>query len=269
MISGGSPMSKIKRLFWDIETSPNIGFFWRPGWKVKIDPDNIIHERAVICICWKWEGQKKVQHLRWRKGCDMEMICKFVEVLEEANEAVAHNGDKFDMTWYNGRHLIHGLDPIPKTKTVDTYKMAARNFNLNSYKLDYLAKILLGEGKIKTDYDMWKKIVLDNDEAAMKKMIAYCKKDVVLLERVWNRLRDFNEPASHAGVFEIGDQFYKWSCPHCASLSVVKSKTRVTSRGTIQHQFKCKHCLRYYIVSNSDYKRYQQHKLAEKVNRKR
>ena len=242
--------SRVRRLFWDIETSPNIGFFWRPGWKVSITPDNIIQERAIICICYKWEGNKKVHSLRWEHGDDAEMVARFVEVIEQADEMVAHNGDKFDMAWYNGRHLIHGFDPIPKTKTVDTYKMSARNFNLNSHKLDYLAKILLGEGKIKTDYDTWKKIVLDNDEKSMKKMIKYCKKDVVLLERIWGKLRDYEDASTHAAVMASGNVRDRWKCQHCGSDDVSKSKTRVTAKGMKQHQMKCFDCGRYYTIAN-------------------
>jgi hypothetical protein len=54
------PPTGFKRLFYDIETSPNIGLFWQSGYKLNIDHSNIIQERAIICICWKWEGQKEV-----------------------------------------------------------------------------------------------------------------------------------------------------------------------------------------------------------------
>ena len=43
-------MHNIKRLFFDIETSPNIGYFWRAGYKLNIGADNIIEERKIICI---------------------------------------------------------------------------------------------------------------------------------------------------------------------------------------------------------------------------
>ncbi|MHC4372288.1 MAG: ribonuclease H-like domain-containing protein [Planctomycetota bacterium] len=256
---------RVRRLYWDIETSPNIGFFWRPGWKVTIDPENIIQERAIICICYKWEGQKKVHSLKWDRqkpygGDDKKMIKDFAKVIAEADEMVAHNGDKFDMAWYNGRHLIHGLDPVPKAKTIDTYKMAARNFNLNSYKLDYLAKILLGEGKIHTNYDMWKKIVLNNDEASMKKMITYCKKDVVLLERVWQKLSAYEDPETHAAVMATGNVRDRWMCKHCGSDNVTKNKTRVTKAGMIQHGMQCKSCGRYYQIANLVYHWYLEHK---------
>ena len=258
----------IKRLFWDIETSPNVGFSWRIGSKVFLTHETIIHERQIMCICWKWEGEKKVYELRWTDNGillnDKAMVRAFERTLFRADEVVAHNGDSFDIRWYNGRHIIHGLDPIPASKTVDTYKMAARHLNLNCHKLDYLAKILFGERKIKTDYEWWREChpltqpSRKKRKVGLDKMVRYCKKDVVLLERVWNRLRDFDPPASHAGVFLRGDQFYKWSCPHCASLSVIKAKTRVTAKGTIQHQMKCKDCGRYYVASNADFRRYQE-----------
>jgi hypothetical protein len=41
-------MTTPKRLFFDIETSPNIGLFWSAGFKLNIAPENIIKERAII-----------------------------------------------------------------------------------------------------------------------------------------------------------------------------------------------------------------------------
>ena len=126
----------MKRLFWDIETSPNIGLFWSSGWKISIPPENIIKERAVICICYKWEHESIVRSLEWDKGDDFGMLEAFGDVIERSDEMVAHNGDDFDLRWFNGRRLIHGMSPIPTPKTVDTLKIARRRFYLNSNKLD-------------------------------------------------------------------------------------------------------------------------------------
>ena len=90
-------MSGIKRVCWDIETAPNIAFTWRTGYKINIGPHMIIQERAIICICWKYEGSKKVHSLTWDDGDDKEMLKKFVSVIEDADVLVAHTGDKFDM----------------------------------------------------------------------------------------------------------------------------------------------------------------------------
>jgi rubredoxin len=138
--------------------------------------------------------------------------------------------------------------------------MAARSFNLNSYKLDYLSKILLGEGKIQTDYDMWKRIVLENHEPSMKKMITYCKKDVVLLERVWEKLRAYEEPGTHAAVNATGNVKDRWMCPHCGTDHVKKSKTNVTKKGMKQHQMQCLDCGRYYSVADLVHRWYLEHK---------
>ena len=107
------PPDGFKRLFYDIETSPNIGFFWSSGYKVSIPPDNIIKERAIICICYKWEGQSKVHSLSWEEGCDKALLSHFMEVASLADELVAHNGDRFDEKWIRTRCLIHGISCPP------------------------------------------------------------------------------------------------------------------------------------------------------------
>jgi len=75
-------MIKKKRLFFDIETSFNIGIFWRAGYNQSIRPDDIIHERAIICVCWKWEGEDKVYSLTWDKNqSDKNLLEEFIKVL--------------------------------------------------------------------------------------------------------------------------------------------------------------------------------------------
>jgi hypothetical protein len=252
----------LKRLFWDVETAPNIMFSWRAGFKINLDHDNIIKERAIICICYKWEDSPEVHALSWDKGDDRQLIEDFAQIANRADELVAHNGDKFDIPWFNGRNLIHGLSPIPEYKTVDTCAIARRTFYLNSNKLDYLAKVLLGEGKIKTDFDLWKKICLHNDEDAMRKMVEYCRKDVALLQRVWERLAPYYKPKTHAGVMEGGD---RWTCPSCGAETVAKTKTRITPLGMKQHQMQCRGCGKYYTISDLVFRQYVVAKYGEAV----
>ena len=259
-------MQELKRLFWDVETSPNIVFSWRCGGKIYLNHQNIIQERAIICICFKWEGQKRVHALTWDNGNDKKMLKEFGKVMAEADEMVAHNGDWFDMRWFNGRRLIHGMKPLPKARTVDTLKIARKHFYLNSNRLDYLGKILLNEGKIETDLGLWKAITLNNSDNAMKKMVRYCKKDVELLERIWNRLRDYEAPKTHAGVLSTSNTRDRWTCPHCASDHVKKNKTRATARGSVQHQMQCLECGRYYQIADRVFTYYLEAKREE--NRK-
>jgi DNA polymerase elongation subunit (family B) len=112
--------TKRKRLYFDIETSPNIGFFWQSGYKLNIGYQNILKERAIICICYKWEGEKDVQAFTWdKKQSDKKMLQDFIKVVDTADELVGHNGDKFDLSWIRTRCLFHGIQMFPNYTTID------------------------------------------------------------------------------------------------------------------------------------------------------
>jgi hypothetical protein len=248
-------MSKVKRLIWDIETSPNIAFLWRCGYKLSVGDHNILKERAIICICYKWEGEKKVHSIEWKKGDDKKLLKEFLKVAKQADELVAHNGDRFDIKWFNARCLFHGLEPIGDWKTVDTLKIARKYFSFNSNRLDYLGKFLVGEPKGDDGgFNTWKEICLNNCPAAMRKMVKYCKQDVNLLEKVWKQLEPYHKPRTHAGAVS-GEP--KWTCPWTGSKDVFKSKTRWTAAGTVQHQMKSKESGGYYTISDQAYQAYR------------
>lgn len=232
--------TKRRRLFIDIETSPNIGLFWQAGYKQRIDYSNIIKERQIICICYKWEDEKEVYSLDWgKKQCDKKLLTDFIQIANQADELVAHNGDKFDLPWIRGRCVYHQIDMFPTYSSIDTLKISRNKFRFNSNRLDYIAKYLGIGGKIKTEFNLWKDIVLDHSEKALQDMIKYCKRDVVLLEKVYNRIKSHSEPKMHYGVIFGQD---RTSCRECGCDELVKIKTRTTATGLKKSIFKCKEC---------------------------
>ena len=233
-------MTKRKRLFFDIETSPNIGLFWEAGWKKNIDYSNIIQERAIICICWKWEDEKTVYEAHWNNDQnDKELLQKFINVANQADEMVGHNGDKFDLAWIRTRCLYHKIDMFPKYTTIDTLKVARQSFKFNSNKLNYIADYLGFGQKIKTEFGLWKDIVLKKDKVAMNKMIKYCKKDVVLLEQVFKALNNHILPKTHFGM-KFGSD--RGSCPECGSDELIINNKVVRASGIMKIQYRCKTC---------------------------
>lgn len=182
---------KRKRLFFDIETSANIVFSWRIGRDVMLQTHDIIQERAIICICWKWEGDATVHSLEWNKGCDKKLLKDFCKIIDGADEVVTQNGDAFDIKWVRGRAIKHGIQLSPKFNSIDTLKMARAGFKFNSNKLDYMGHYLGIGQKIKTEFNLWKDITLSNCPKAMGKMVKYCKRDVTLLEDVYNKLQPY------------------------------------------------------------------------------
>lgn len=236
--------TKRRRLFFDIETSPNIGLFWEAGYKKNIDYSNIIKERAIICICYKWEDSKDVGYLTWdSKQCDKKMLLKFIEIANSADEMVGHNGDRFDLAWIRTRCLFHRINVFPVYTTIDTLKLSRSKFKFNSNKLDYIAKYLgMGE-KIKTEFGLWKAIVLNKDKEAMAKMVKYCQQDVRLLEKVYKELSTHIFAKTHYGVI-FGED--RGSCPECGSDEIVRMCNRVSATGVKKIQFQCRTCHKYH-----------------------
>jgi uncharacterized protein YprB with RNaseH-like and TPR domain len=240
-------MGKIKRLFFDIETSPNIGLFWKAGYKLNIGHDNIIKERAIICICYKWAGEKEVHSLTWdAKQDDKSLLEKFIKIANEADELVGHNGDKYDLPWVRTRCLYHGLSLFPSYVTTDTLKYARSKFSFNSNKLDYIAQFLGLGAKIHTGFNLWKDIVLNKDKKAMDQMVEYCKGDVVLLEKIYNKLAPHFPEKIHTSED-------KADCPTCGSNKWAFTKRRMSALGTTRVQMQCKKCGRYHTVSEKTY----------------
>lgn len=237
---------KIRRLFFDIETSPNEVFSWRIGNRLSIPFQNIRKERQIITVAWKWEGSRTIHALDWGdEQCDRLLLKHFLPVIGSADEVVAHFGDGFDIPWIKTRALFWGFENFWNWKTVDTKAWASRYFNFNCNKLDYIAQYLGIGKKIETTYDLWVDVI-DRKPGSLAKMVKYNKHDVTLLEPVYNRLSLIGPLKTHAGVFEERE---KWTCPRCASSNVRRSKKYVTASGVTQRQMKCNDCSRHYNVS--------------------
>lgn len=251
----------MNRLFWDIETSPNIGFFWRPGHKVNLSHDNIIKERAIICICYKWQKENKVHTLVWDEGCDIKLCKDFMAVMEQADEMVAHNGDRFDMKWFRARCLKHDIGVPKDVTTVDTLKLSRSKFELNSHRLDYIARFLLGHGKIETSFGLWKDIVLGGCEKSMAHMVRYCKRDVKILQEVYEYIVKYTKMKTHVGVLEGQDG---WTCPCCGSSNVIRNGKKIGATGVVRQRMHCQDCGHMYCISQANTKKYAEHILDKK-----
>jgi DNA polymerase elongation subunit (family B) len=234
--------TKRRRLYFDIEVSANVGLFWQSGYKLQIGTENIIKERAIICICYKWEDDNDVYYLQWdNKQNDKKLIQEFINVANTADELVGHNGDKFDLAWIRTRCLFHNIQMFPSYNTIDTLKVARSKFRFNSNRLDYIGKFLgLGQ-KNHTNFDLWKDIMLKNCKKAMNTMIDYCIQDVVLLEKVHKALNNHIPSKTHYGVIFGQD---RGSCPECGSDDIVINKRRTTASGVKKIQFICKTCFK-------------------------
>lgn len=213
-------------LCYDIETSLQPVAVFQLAGNDWIQPENILAERHLISVCWRWQGEKKMHSVsllddpkRFSKDPhDDKFVAEtFHKVLQEADVLVGHNSDKFDLRYLKTRMLVHGLAPLAPIASLDTYKVAKRHFMLNSNKLDYIAKLLKIGAKMETPKGLWLD-VMRGDAKAIKTMVEYNKHDVVVLEKVFKKLQPYMENHVNRELFGgVG-------CPRCGS-------SKVQSRG--------------------------------------
>jgi DNA polymerase III epsilon subunit-like protein len=237
----------IKRLFFDIETSPYKGYFWNAYPKF-IPSEMVEEEMKVICISYKWEGSDKIERLTWDNGDDKKMIQDFLKIMKEADEIIAHNGDRYDITVLRTRAIYHRLPMMPKYRTHDTLKKSRSGFKFFSNRLDYIAQFLGVGAKVKHEgFSMWKRCMA-GDEKALEDMGTYCDGDIVVLEDVYLVMQNYVINNTHAGTH---NGKLRASCPSCGSEDIQLYKNDFTRMGTIKRKMECNSCGYHYDISNA------------------
>jgi predicted PolB exonuclease-like 3'-5' exonuclease len=247
----------LKRLFFDIETSYVKALVWRPG-EQRVPITNIRGYTKIICISYKWQHEDKVHTLVWDKNqCDKKVVKEFIKILAEANEVVAHNGDRFDVKHVRTRAVDHNLLMYTKYRTNDTLKKARRFFNFLSNKLDYIGQFLEVGGK--TPHEgmiMWEMIqegTPAQQKEYLKKMVEYCERDVILLQDAFTVMSPYIDHNTNYAVLSGG---YKWQCPECASKDVKMHHTDTTAMGWVKRHMCCNSCKKSYHISGKSYENY-------------
>lgn len=255
---------KTKRLYLDLETSPNIVWTYQIGYKLSINHDQIIKERCIICACWKWEDEDKVHSIVWKGwGEDKHIVKKMAELIDKADEVIAHNGDRFDIKWLRTRALLNDVRFPIEIKSIDTLKRVRSKFLFNSNRLDYLSKITGGHGKLNYGgIDTLNKIYLSNDKEALEMYVDYCKIDVTELQRVYSVLKGYLKHESNESVRRGGERY---CCPKCASSDIMSNGTRVNPSGTVRRRMKCKSCKYQYSLPNNVYRWWVQDRIDGKI----
>lgn len=209
-----------KILFLDIETAPLRAYSWGL-WNQNIYLDQIISNFFIISWAAKWQHEEEAFGLvltpnEILKENDKNILIPLHELLDEADIVVAHYGDKFDIPKINSRFVVHGLTPPSPYKQIDTKKIAKGVFGFSSNKLEALARQFGFEGKYDTDMKLWVDC-MKGDVIALFKMLAYNEQDVIVLEKVYLKLRPYAK--GHPNLDLYTDEDYP-ACPNCGSASI-------------------------------------------------
>lgn len=233
--------NKPRILLFDIENSPTVVTTWGLWEQNAIET---IEEWFLMSYSYKWYGEDKVHSValpdfpgyKKNKHDDRRLCESLHKLFEEADVIVAHNGDTHDQPKSNARFIFHGLLPPSPYKTIDTKKVAKRYFKFNSNSLNNLSKYFgLGE-KIENPKGLWRGC-MDGDLKSWKLMKKYNKQDVVLLEKIYEKMKPWMGE-SHPYIGE--------GCPVCLSKNIQKRGFTRYKNNKAKQRFQCQDCGAWY-----------------------
>lgn len=214
---------KPRVLLYDIENTPTVVTTWSL-WEA--NAIETLEEWYILSYAWKWKGEKTVHvvGLPDFKGYNKDKkndkaLCESLQKLQsEADILVAQNGDSHDQRKANARFIYHNLKPPAPYKTIDTYKIAKRYFKFNSNSLNALGVYFgFGEKLENSGIKLWR-ACMNGDLKAWKLMKKYNKRDVVLLEKVYDRLLPWISNHPNLNLYERKEH----KCPVCLSSNYQK-----------------------------------------------
>lgn len=222
-----------KILLFDIETGTNQAHVFE-----HYDTTVLAYEKRwkLLSVAFKWLGDKKVSVISRRTKKEKDIVKKVHALFDEADFLCAHNGDEFDWKKMNVKFLSFGLNPPSPAIKIDTKKLAKKYFKFNCNKLDDLCDALgIGRKASTGGFDLWLKC-MKGDKRALKVMERYNKQDVVLLEKLYLKLRPwiYKQPG-----ISIAQQ--KFQCHSCGGNHFHSHGVRV-NKGARMRRYQCQGC---------------------------
>lgn len=197
-----------KILLLDIETGPALTYVWGL-WEQRISPNQLKDKTHLLSWAAKWYDESKMQYDSIHDSSIKSVVGGIYELLDEADVVVHFNGSQFDIPMLNREFIQLGWTPPSTYKQVDLLKTVRQHFRFPSNKLEYVVKELGLGTKIKTDFDLWLDCLAGKQDA-WDKMEKYNKHDVVLLEKLYDKLMPWISNHPNHGLY-----MNKEVCPNC------------------------------------------------------
>lgn len=236
---------KTRVLFYDIESSPNVGYTWGK-WEQNVI--EFIEYWKLLSFAYKWQGEAKVRCVQGNQKdyrLDKQVTVALWKIQDEADIVVAHNAVGFDNKMSNTKFIEHCLGPVSPFKVIDTLQVARKYFKFTGNSLDELADFLgVGRKKQTGGFSLWKGC-MKGDKTCWKKMAEYNVQDVVLLERVYNKLKAWMTNHPDVNIFEGNRK--EGSCPVCKSCNLRKRGQSYLASGKKKQRYRCKDCDNWFL----------------------
>jgi hypothetical protein len=233
-----------KILILDIETAPLLAFCWGI-WEQNINYQQIQSDWFIFTWSAKWLFEEKVYSAKLTSKeainqDDKRIILSIWNMLNEADIVITHNGDKFDIKKLNTRFLVHNMNPPLPYISIDTLKHNKKQFSHTSNKLDYINASLGVPRKMEHEgFKMWEKCYRGDTEA-LKSMEKYNVQDVLILEDLYLRIRQWIKPHPNLSLHITDEKVER--CPTCTSSRIKTEKKTYFTKTARYGLFRCLDC---------------------------
>jgi transposase-like protein len=233
-------------LLFDLEVAGDIGLFFGRR-KINISQDAIVTKGGyILCASWKYLGDSSVQSIHLTQdevlsGDDFRITQKLYDLYSDADAVLCHNSKGYDHKVVQSRGAYWDMPALPTVKVLDTLELTRKNLRLPSNKLDSIAAYF--NLPLKLDHSgisLWVN-VQSGDEVAMQNMVEYCRQDVVVLEAVWNKLKQVGKAGSdfNAALY-FSDEVVR--CRTCGSENVEKTGRTSSTSSSVYDEYQCGDC---------------------------
>lgn len=227
--------TNLRMLFIDIETQPNLGYFW-DIWNQNIGINQIVDSCQMMCFAAKWYGEDEVVYYHGRED-RLQMVEEAWSLLDQADVVVHFYGSKFDVPHLNREFLQNGFPPPRPYKQLDLKQIAAKKFKFTSNKLQFVSTALGLPGKEEHEgFPLWEKC-MKGDLDAWDRMESYNRQDVVLLESCYEILLPWITNHPHRWLYDGSG-----ACPTCGVDDGVEPAGFAYTKVSKFAQYRCGSC---------------------------
>lgn len=226
-----------KILLYDIEVSRAVVEGYGNKWEFKVV--KVKRHQMLMSFSWKWLGEKQVHfHHMHGYATYKEFVESLSKTLAQSDIIVAHNGINFDDKMSNTFFITEGVEIPPPYKSIDTCRVARQKLKFPSNSLNDLGEYLEVGTKEKITYSDIEDDFMSHKPSwkSIKHMEKYNNQDVVLLEKIYYKLRPLMQ--NHPNVAVRGDAD---GCPKCGSHDRIYWGYTYNNTTTYR-RIKCKGC---------------------------
>lgn len=198
----------------------------------------------MLCFGSKFVGRGRVEVLNILDYPGLDLIKKERNLLIDVSKRLlsadiwlGHYSQRFDVPFINTRLLYHRLPTLPAASAhIDTWKISRNHLKLRSNRLATISTFLgTEEEKNAIKPEEWIR-ALGGHRPSMGYIVEHCRRDIMVLEEAYLRLRPLAVDHPNRGILAKGG-----ACPGCGSKDLQKRGMHITRTRQFQ-RYQCQKC---------------------------